>query len=153
MDDKSVTRITVEGTFPGWWSTNTTESAIQVDAQVDPRSGPLAQELGMRSTVAVQLRHRDEDGRPADRHLADPNSFTEEDLETLELLSVVLSSALSHAAEFESKRQQVDALARFQTMYQEAAIGITLMSPEAGFMDANPAFEQMFGYTEAELAR
>ena len=40
---------------------------------------------------------------------------------------MVLSSALSHAAEFESKRQQVDALARFETMYKGAAIGITLV--------------------------
>ena len=58
-----------------------------------------------------------------------PNAFSQEDVDTLELLSVVLSSALSHAAEFESKRQQVEALARFETIYQGAAIGITLMSP------------------------
>ena len=37
-------------------------------------------------------------------------------------------------------------------MYQEAAIGITLMSPEGRSIAANPAFEEMFGYTEAELA-
>ena len=105
----------------------------------------------MRSTVAVQLRHREKTVGQLIVISREPDFFAQEDLETLELLSVVLSSALSHAAEFESKRQQVEALARFETIYQGAAIGIALMSPEGGFLDANPAFELMFGYTMAEL--
>ena len=105
----------------------------------------------MRSTVAVQLRHREKTVGQLIVISREPDFFAQEDLETLELLSVVLSSALSHAAEFESKRQQVEALARFETIYQGAAIGIALMSPEGGFLDVNPAFELMFGYTMSEL--
>ena len=127
------------------------ESTILGDAQADPRAGLLARELGMRSFAVVQLRQRDEKAGQLIVISRKPNAFTEGDLETLELLSVVLSSALSHAAEFESKRQQLDALSRFQTMYQEAAIGITLVSPDGRSIAANPAFEQMFGYSEAEL--
>ena len=84
--------------------------------------------------------------RAADRRSHGDPTSSRRDLKTLELLSVLLSSALSHAAEFESKRQQFDALARFQTMYQEAAIGITMVSPEGRSIAANPAFEEMFGY-------
>ena len=150
MEEKVGQRITIEGTFPGWVYQHD-QSAIQVDAQVDPRSGPMAHELGMRSSVAVQLRHREKTVGQLIVISREPDVFAQEDLETLELLSVVLSSALSHAAEFESKRQQVEALARFETIYQGAAIGIALISPEGGFLDVNPAFELMFGYTMAEL--
>ncbi len=151
MEDEVGTRISVEGSLPGWWYQHD-QSTILGDAQSDPRAGPLAQKLGMRSLVVVQLRQRDEMAGQLIAISRKPNAFTEGDLETLELLSVVLSSALSHAAEFESKRQQFDALARFQTMYQEAAIGITLVSPDGRNIAANPAFEEMVGYTEAELA-
>ena len=115
MEDEVGTRISVEGSLPGWWYRHD-ESTVLGDAQADPRAGPLARELGMRSVVAVQLRHRDEKAGQLIAISRKPNEFTEGDLETLELLSVVLSSALSHAAEFESKRQQFDALSRFQTI-------------------------------------
>ncbi len=151
MVDTVGTRVSIEDSLPGWWYRHD-ESAILGDALTDPRAGPLARELGMRSVAAVQLRHRDEKAGQLIVISTKPDAFIEGDLETLELLSVVLSSALSHAAGFESKRQQVDALARFQTMYEEAAIGITLLSPEGHSIAANAAFEEMFGYTENELA-
>ena len=150
MEDKVGARVAIEGSFPGWVYRHD-QSTIQVDALVDPRSGPMAHELGMRSTVAVQLRHREKTVGQLIVISREPDFFVQDDLETLELLSVVLSSALSHAAEFESKRQQVEALARFETIYQGAAIGIALMSTEGVFLDVNPAFELMFGYTKAEL--
>ncbi|MGZ5212690.1 MAG: sensor domain-containing protein [Actinomycetota bacterium] len=151
LHEKVDTRIPIEGELPGWVHPPD-RSAILGDAQTDPRSGGLARELGVRSVVAVQLRHRDETIGQLIVVSREPDSFTQEDVDTLELLSAVLSSALSHAAEFESKRQQVDALARFETMYRGAGIGITLMSPEGRSIAANPAYEEMFGYTEAELA-
>jgi diguanylate cyclase (GGDEF)-like protein/PAS domain S-box-containing protein len=150
MEEQIGTRVLLEGTLPGWWFQHG-QSGITGDAQADPRAGPLARELGMRSVVAVQLQHR---GVTAGQLIVisrEPNSFAEEDLETLELLSVVLSAALSHAAEFDSKRRQVEALARFETIYQGAAIGITLLSREGKIIDANPAFERMFGYSADEL--
>ena len=146
LHERVDTRIPIEGELPGWVHPPD-RSAILGDAQTDPRSGALARELGVRSVVAVQLRHRDETIGQLIVVSREPNSFTQEDVDTLELLSAVLSSALSHAAEFESKRQQVEALARFETIYQGAAIGIALMSPEGEFLDANPAFVHMFGYT------
>ncbi len=125
LEDEIGTPISIDDSLPGWWYRHD-ESTILGDAQADPRAGILARELGMRSLAVVQLRHRDEKAGQLIAISRKPDAFTQGDLETLELLSVVLSSALSHAAEFESKRQQLDALSRFQTMYQEAAIGITL---------------------------
>ncbi len=150
LHEKVDTRIAIEGELPGWVHPPD-RSAILGDAQTDPRSGALARELGVRSVVAVQLRHRDETIGQLIVVSREPHAFTREDVDTLELLSAVLSSAISHAAEFESKRQQVEALARFETIYQGAAVGITLISPEGGILDANPAFVQMFGYTSEEL--
>ena len=115
-------------------------------------SGPIARELGMRSASPFSSDIASETVGQLDRHLPRRRRLHEGGPETLELLSVVLSSALSHASEFESKQQQVEALARFETMYQGAAIGITLHVPEGHSFAANPAFEEMFGYTEAELA-
>ena len=59
-----------------------------------------------------------------------PDAFSDDDVSTLELLTVVLSSAMSHAAEFEAKRDQVEALALFEAVYEGAPIGVTLLSPE-----------------------
>ena len=143
-------RIPLEGSLPGWVYRHD-RSTLQSDALADPRSGALAHELGIRSVVAVQLRHRDEAAAQLIVVSREPDVFDEEDLDTLELLSVVLSSALSHAAEFESKRRQVEALARFQTIYQGAAIGIAVVSSEGELLDANPAFVDMFGFSLEEL--
>jgi diguanylate cyclase (GGDEF)-like protein/PAS domain S-box-containing protein len=150
LHEKIDARIPIEGELPGWVHPPD-RSAILGDAQTDPRSGALARELGVRSVVAVQLRHRDQTVGQLIVVSREPNAFTQEDVETLELLSAALSSALSHAAEFESKRQQVEALARFEAIYQGASVGIALMSREGVVLDANPAFVHMFGYTVEEL--
>jgi diguanylate cyclase (GGDEF)-like protein/PAS domain S-box-containing protein len=150
LRDKVDARIPIEGELPGWVHPPD-RSAILGDAQTDPRSGALARELGVRSVVAVQLRHRDVTIGQLIVVSRQPHSFMQEDVDTLQLLSAVLSSALSHAAEFESKRLQVDALARFEAIYQGASVGITLMSRDGVVIDANPAFVHMLGYTAEEL--
>ena len=52
-------------------------------------------------------------------------------MESLGAAGVVLSAAISHAAEFAAKREQVDALAQFRAMYDGAPIGILLVDPSA----------------------
>jgi diguanylate cyclase (GGDEF)-like protein/PAS domain S-box-containing protein len=75
-----------------------------------------------------------------------PDPFTTEDRSTLELLSSVLSAALIRALE-------VDALTMSRTIFQKAPIGIVrVLAPEGRMVEANPAFENMLGYTAAELA-
>jgi diguanylate cyclase (GGDEF)-like protein/PAS domain S-box-containing protein len=75
-----------------------------------------------------------------------PDTFTTEDCSTLELLSSVLSAALSRASE-------ADALKLSRAIFQKAPIGIVrVLAPEGRMVEANPAFERMLGYSAAELA-
>jgi diguanylate cyclase (GGDEF)-like protein/PAS domain S-box-containing protein len=76
----------------------------------------------------------------------------EDDRRTLELLAVVLASAVSRAAEFEAKRRQVEALARFEATYTGALAGIMTVDREGRVVDANPAIQQLMGYSADELA-
>ena len=43
--------------------------------------------------------------------------------------------------------------ARFKTIYEEAGIGILIKDISGKMIDANPAFQQMLGYSPKELAR
>jgi diguanylate cyclase (GGDEF)-like protein/PAS domain S-box-containing protein len=150
LEEQVGVRVPVEGSFPGWVHQHH-RSAILEDALVDERAGVIARGLGLRSAVAVRLLHGDGAIGQLIVVSREPDVFTEEDADTLERLSTALSSAIVHAAEFESKREQVDALARFETIYQGAAIGIALVSSEGSVLEANPAFVRMFGYTAEDL--
>jgi len=150
LEDRVGYRVPLEGTQPGWMHRHN-QSGILDDAQTDPRAGALAKETGMRSGVAVQLHQREATIGQLIVVSRTPNAFTQDDVDTLKRLSTALSSAISHATEFESNLQQVEALARFETIYEGAAIGITLVAPDGEFLDANPAFVRMFGYGVEEL--
>jgi diguanylate cyclase (GGDEF)-like protein/PAS domain S-box-containing protein len=75
----------------------------------------------------------------------------EDDRRTLELLAVVLGSALSRAAEFEAKRRQVETLARFEATYTSSLAGILTLDMEGRIVDANPALQDLMGYGGEEL--
>ena len=61
--------------------------------------------------------------------MAKDAGVNERGLPTLELLAVLLSSAVSVAAEREARREQVEALASFETIFEQAPIGIGLAQP------------------------
>jgi diguanylate cyclase (GGDEF)-like protein/PAS domain S-box-containing protein len=75
----------------------------------------------------------------------------EEDRRTLELLAVGLSAAVSRAAEFRAKREQLDALARFEAVFANALTGTMLVALGGPIVAANPAMEHLLGYPEAEI--
>jgi len=50
--------------------------------------------------------------------------LTEEDRETMEMLSVVLSAAVSHVAEHEARRAETEAVSRFRALSEGASLGI-----------------------------
>jgi diguanylate cyclase (GGDEF)-like protein/PAS domain S-box-containing protein len=83
---------------------------------------------------------------------SDEHRLSERDRQTLELLSVMLSAAISNAAESEAKRAQGEALARFRTLFDGASIGILRLDDRGFALEANPALEEMLGYTAPELA-
>jgi diguanylate cyclase (GGDEF)-like protein/PAS domain S-box-containing protein len=148
--DRTGQHIPLDGTLTGWVHEHG-RPTICVDTLTDPRASALAIERGIRSMVIVPLTHGDEHVGQLQVLSEVPGAFTDEDVSTLELLTVVLSSAMSHAAEFEAKRDQVEALALFQAVYEGAPIGVVLLSPEGKTIESNPAFRQMLGYSSDEL--
>jgi diguanylate cyclase (GGDEF)-like protein/PAS domain S-box-containing protein len=79
------------------------------------------------------------------------NVLREEHRQTMEMISVVLSAAVSQAAEFEARRGQAEALARLRTLFEGVSIGILRLGRDGRAVEVNPALEQMLGYTAAEF--
>ena len=72
--------------------------------------------------------------------------LTEADRETMEMLAVVLSAAMSHASEFE-------AISRFRALFDGASIGILVLGPDGRAREANPAVAEMLGYSAGRARR
>jgi diguanylate cyclase (GGDEF)-like protein/PAS domain S-box-containing protein len=128
-------------------------SLLWVDTEDDERvDAALSRSRGVRSIIAVPLLHG---GRAVGLLLLygdEPRAFDEGDVTMMELLSVVLSSAMAHAAEFEAKHDQVQALARFEATFANALTGMVLLDLEGQIIDSNPAIERLLGRTGEELA-
>jgi diguanylate cyclase (GGDEF)-like protein/PAS domain S-box-containing protein len=75
----------------------------------------------------------------------------EEDRQTLEMLSVVLSAGVSRVAEFDARRAQAQAVARFRTLFDSASLGILRLDADGVAVEVNPALEQMLGASAEEL--
>jgi diguanylate cyclase (GGDEF)-like protein/PAS domain S-box-containing protein len=123
-------------------------------AEGDPRLySQFAQSVRDRSHICVPLFQAD---RPVGAlnvmTTSDGPRLGDDDRRTLELLAVVLAAALSRAAEFDAKRRQVEALARFEATYTSAIAGIMTLDREGRMVDANPALQALMGYTEKEFA-
>ena len=62
--------------------------------------------------------------------LSPDDPFGEDDRETLEMISVLLSSVVSRAAEIEARQAQAVAINRFRTLFDEASFGILRLNKE-----------------------
>ncbi len=123
------------------------------DTETDERAdAALSRTRGVRSIIAVPLLHAGDAVGLLLLYGKEAGVFGERELATMELLSVVLSGAMAHAAEFEAKRDQVEALARFEATFANAMTGMVLLDPEGQVLDSNPAIERLLGYTHEELA-
>ena len=116
-------------------------SLVTHDARDDPRANQdRVRTTGVRSMVAVPLLHA---GQPVGTLLVlaqATNAFDDADVRTLELLSVVISAAMSHAAEFE-------ALNRFRTVFEGASVGMVRARADGSAREVNEAILKMLGYT------
>jgi PAS domain S-box-containing protein len=99
--------------------------------------------------MSVPLLHRGRD--VGSLSVAKEGGVTEEDCHTLELLAVLLSSAVSVAAERDARREQVEALARFETIFESAPIGIGLVSLDGRLVATNAAMRDISGRSAEEL--
>ena len=127
-------------------------SLLCLDTETDPRvDTELARRRGIRSMIAAPLLHAGQSVGALLLYAEEPSAFGEREVTTIELLSVVLSAALAHAAEFEAKRDQVDALARFEATFAGALMGMALLDLDGRILDSNPALQGLLGYSGAEL--
>ncbi|HSN73469.1 MAG TPA: PAS domain S-box protein, partial [Anaerolineae bacterium] len=66
---------------------------------------------------------------------------------------IALTRALNQLAETlqqrEAERRQMED--RFQAIFENAAIGISLIAPDGGVLAVNPALQEISGRSEAEL--
>jgi diguanylate cyclase (GGDEF)-like protein/PAS domain S-box-containing protein len=127
-------------------------SLLCLDAENDERvDAELARRRGVRSIIAVPLLHAGQAVGLLLLYGDEANAFGERDVTMMELLSVVLSGAMAHAAEFEAKRDQVEALARFEATFAGALTGMLLMDLDGRIIDSNPAIQKLLGHSHAEL--
>lgn len=112
----------------------------------------LREKLGDRSMICVPLFRGDEViGTLNVLSCSEVQRLNEDDRETLEMLSVVLTAAVSRVAEFEARRAQARAIARFRTLFDGASIGILRLDPRGVVIEVNPALELMLGFAAEEL--
>jgi diguanylate cyclase (GGDEF)-like protein/PAS domain S-box-containing protein len=95
---------------------------------------------GERPVAALSMMSSDPDDR-----------LGEDERRTLELLAVALAAAVSRAAEFEAKRDQVEALARFEATFTGTLTGMLMADLDGRILDANPAIQDLLGYGLEEL--
>ena len=85
--------------------------------------------------------------------LTKQGGVTDGDRRTLELLGILLASAVSDAAEREARRDQKEALSRFETIFEASPIGIGLVSLDGRLESTNSAMRDITGRSAEELAR
>jgi diguanylate cyclase (GGDEF)-like protein/PAS domain S-box-containing protein len=128
-------------------------SLLCLDTETDERvDSALSRSRGVRSIIAVPLLHAGAAVGLLLLYSDEAAAFGERDVMMMELLSVVLSAAMAHAAEFEAKRDQVQALARFEATFAGALTGMLLQDLEGSIIDSNPAIQELLGHIHGELA-
>jgi len=78
--------------------------------------------------------------------------LTEDDRETLEMISVVLSAAVSRASEIEAREAQASAISRFRTLFDGASIGILRLNREGVTAEVNPELALILGVEPEQIS-
>ena len=121
-------------------------------AEDDDRLNPqIRAKMGDRSHICVPLFAGERPvGALSVMSTSEEERLNEEDRQTLELLAGVLSEGVSRAAEFQARRRQIEAVARFEAIYHGALTGVMVMSADGHIVDANPAMVRMLGLERAD---
>ena len=93
-----------------------------------------------------------------------PHVFTPARIAVLELLSSQAAISLENARlytdlinENRDRQKAEDALRaseeRWRSLFENVPVGVALIGPHGRYVAANPAFQQMIGYSEADLRR
>lgn len=144
-------------------SVSTGQIIVCDDAATDPRVDPEGcRGLNIRSLAAIPVIYQHKIIGILKVFSPHPHTFGDREVETLQLLAGQIGTALSRSAEFEAKQallaEKTASLAalreseeRFKSIFYNSAIGVTLITPDNRFLQVNPAFCRMLGYTEEEL--
>jgi diguanylate cyclase (GGDEF)-like protein/PAS domain S-box-containing protein len=112
----------------------------------------LSAAIGDRSHICVPLFTGEEAvGALSLIGISEEERLGEEDRQTVELLAGALSAGVSRAAEAEAKRRQLDALTRFEAIYQGALTGVIVVNATGRILDVNPAMTELLGAEAAHL--
>jgi PAS domain S-box-containing protein len=150
MAGKVGDRVPLANTLTGW-AYRHNQAAICNDTRSDPRVGSVTASRGIHSIITVPLRQGELIPGVLVVASDQPNAFSEEDVATMELISLVVSAAISHASESEAKAAQLEALGQYRTVFENAPFGIVRVHKD-GRMEANRALVRMLGYSHEELA-
>lgn len=121
---------------------------------------------GRRSVVALPLVCGDRAEGVLVAYSAEPHTFGEERLRTLESLANLAATGLEKARLYQQVRRHAETLeevvarrtaelraseARFRAIYEGSAIGIGIIDIDGRVVDANPALQELLGYRNDEL--
>ncbi|HEX3802788.1 MAG TPA: EAL domain-containing protein [Solirubrobacteraceae bacterium] len=123
------------------------------DCPNDPRIDQVMRaKVGDQSLICVPLfRGQEVIGTLNVMRRSESERLTEDDRETLEMISVVLSAAVSRAAEVEARRAQATAITRFRTLFDGASIGILRLNCEGLTVEVNPELALMLGVEPEQM--
>jgi diguanylate cyclase (GGDEF)-like protein/PAS domain S-box-containing protein len=133
----SISRVAIRSGVP----------VLIADCRSDPRIDQTARaRVGDESQICVPLmRGQDVIGTLNVLCTDSMQPLDEQDRETLEMMSVVLSAAVSHAAALEAREAEARALARLSALFAGAAVGILYLDADGIIKEVNPALEQLLG--------
>lgn len=133
------------------------------DSETDDRVDREAcRRVNARSMLVVPLSHDHRVAGVLKVMSTEPNTFGDDDVRTLQLMSGLTGSALGRAREYEAKQQllqertqALDALReseeRFRLSFENAAIGKALIGLQGQWLQTNSALCQICGYSKTEL--
>jgi PAS domain S-box-containing protein len=131
--------------------TGSDDATVTILADGEPLLRIVIGDADARGHVHVPLLHR---GREVGSlSVAKETGVTDDDRRMLQLLAILLASAMSDAAEREARRDQREALGRFETIFEGAPIGIGLLSLDGRLQTTNSAMRDITGRSAEELAK
>ncbi|WP_445172480.1 diguanylate cyclase domain-containing protein [Microcoleus sp.] len=124
----------------------------ETDARVDRAA---CQRIGLRSMVVVPLFYQDDRVGVLKVVSATPSSFTESDIQTLQLMAGFLASSLHLASEFDAKNillsQLLESEARYRSVIASMAEGVVLQLADGQITACNASAERILGLTAEQM--
>jgi diguanylate cyclase (GGDEF)-like protein/PAS domain S-box-containing protein len=124
----------------------------ETDARVDRAA---CERIGLRSMVVVPLFYQKDRVGVLKVVSATPSSFTESDIQTLQLMAGFLVSSLHLASEFDAKNillsQLLESEARYRSVIASMAEGVVLQLADGQITACNASAERIIGLTPEQM--